>query len=118
MHKSELETYTKIIEEISDFGSHIPDHQKSFSTTRSMEEGTLPKEVKHLIALAIAINIHGSGCAANHVKNAVQAGCDKHAVLETIGVAALMGGNKTLKNSKEALEYLVRLTRHQNSFSF
>lgn len=113
MQKDDVENYFRIIEEIGEYGSHIPDRLKSFSTTSNREEGTLPKETKHLIALAIAINIHGSGCSAVHVNDAIKSGCDKHAVLETIGVAALMGGSRTIKNSKEAVEQLARITRHQ-----
>lgn len=109
MLKKDIEYYSKIINVIAAYGSRIPPEEKSFSTTASMEAGTLTKAVKQLIALAIAINMHDENCAALHVRDSLRAGCDEHNILETIGVASLMGGTKTIGNSKAALEALSRL---------
>jgi AhpD family alkylhydroperoxidase len=116
MLKKDLEYYSKIIDVIAAYGSRIPDEEKSFSTTKQMEDGTLTKQVKQLIALAISINAHNPDCTNIHVKNALRAGCDEHNILEAIGVAVLLGGNKTIVNGKEALEALARLTGNHRLF--
>jgi AhpD family alkylhydroperoxidase len=65
--------------------------------------GALPSEVKELIALAIAIATQCDGCIAWHVSNAVKAGAQREQVLETIGVAVMMGGGPaTYYGSKAA----------------
>lgn len=109
MLKKDIEYYSKIIDVIAAYGSRIPPEEKSFSTTASMEAGTLSKPVKQLIALSIAINLHDENCAALHVRDSLRAGCNEHNILETIGVACLMGGRKAVTNGKAALEALTRL---------
>ncbi|MGQ4618907.1 carboxymuconolactone decarboxylase family protein [Nocardia sp. R7R-8] len=65
--------------------------------------GALPSAVKELIALAIAIATQCDGCIAWHVTNAVKAGAQRDQVLETIGVAVMMGGGPaTYYGSKAA----------------
>jgi AhpD family alkylhydroperoxidase len=54
--------------------------------------GALDTGTKELIALAIAISTQCDGCIAWHVTNAVRAGMSRDQVLETIGVAIMMGG--------------------------
>lgn len=54
--------------------------------------GALDTSTKELMALAIAISTQCDGCIAWHVTNAVKAGATRDQVLETIGVAVMMGG--------------------------
>ena len=57
-----------------------------------MEDGALHGKVKEMMALAISIVVGCDGCIAYHVHDAVEAGATRQELLETIGVALLMGG--------------------------
>ncbi|GHE84365.1 hypothetical protein GCM10017786_15020 [Amycolatopsis deserti] len=65
--------------------------------------GALETSTKELLALAIAIATQCDGCIAWHVTNAIKAGATRDQVLETIGVAVMMGGGPaTYYGSKAA----------------
>jgi AhpD family alkylhydroperoxidase len=55
-------------------------------------EGALSAKVKQLMALAIGVTVRCDGCIAYHVHDAIRAGATRQEILETIGVAILMGG--------------------------
>ena len=73
---------------------------------KAVAEGALSTRVKELIALAIGITVRCDGCIAYHVNEAVHAGATRQEVLETIGVAVLMGGGPSVVYGSEALEAL------------
>lgn len=68
----------------------------------SVEEGALSTKTKELIALAIGINVRCDGCIGFHVHDALEAGASREEVLETIGVAILMGGGPSVMYGAEA----------------
>lgn len=68
--------------------------------------GVLSTKTKQLIALGIAITVRCDGCIAYHVHDALRAGATKQEILETIGVAILMGGGPAVVYGCEALEAL------------
>jgi AhpD family alkylhydroperoxidase len=59
---------------------------------------------KELIALGIAISTQCEGCIAYHVHDALQAGAKREQILETIGVAILMGGGPAMVYGCKVLE--------------
>jgi AhpD family alkylhydroperoxidase len=59
---------------------------------KSVEAGALDARTKELMALAISIAVRCEGCIAYHTHDAVQAGATRPELLETIGVAIMMGG--------------------------
>ena len=74
------------------------------------QDGALNAKHKELIALGIAISIRCEGCIACHVGDALKAGATQEEIVETIGVAVLMGGgpsvvygDKTYKAMKEMM---------------
>jgi AhpD family alkylhydroperoxidase len=69
-------------------------------------EGALSTKVKELIALAIAITVRCDGCIAYHVHDARKAGATRQELVETIGVAVMMGGGPSVMYGAEALEAL------------
>ncbi len=73
---------------------------------KSLVDGALAKKTKELIALAIGITAHCDGCIAYHVHDALKAGATRPEVLETIGVAIMMGGGPALIYGAEAYEAL------------
>lgn len=60
------------------------------------QDKALSQKHKVLIALGIAITIRCEGCIACHVKGALEAGATKEEIVETIGVAVLMGGGPSI----------------------
>lgn len=85
--------------------SPISDVMKSFHAMHAAATapGALETSTKELMALAIAISTQCDGCIAWHVSNAVKTGATRDQVLETIGVAVMMGGGPaTYYGSKAA----------------
>jgi AhpD family alkylhydroperoxidase len=78
----------------------------------AMAEGALTTKSKELIALGIAIAVHCDGCIAAHVSAAQRAGVSREEVIETIGVAVLMGGGPSAMYGAEALEALEQFETH------
>ncbi len=72
----------------------------------AVAEGTLSTKTKELIALGIAIAVLCDGCIAIHVHDVLQAGASREEIIETIGVAVLMGGGTALMYGCEAYEAL------------
>jgi AhpD family alkylhydroperoxidase len=60
------------------------------------EDKALSAKQKELIALGIAITIRCEGCIACHVQDAIKAGATKDEIVETIGVAVVMGGGPSI----------------------
>ncbi len=69
-------------------------------------EGALSQKVKQLIALAIAVTVRCDGCIAYHVHDAIRAGAGREEIMETVGIAILMGGGPAMVYGCEALEAL------------
>lgn len=73
---------------------------------KAMAPGALDLKTKELMALGIAICARCDGCVAYHVHDALQAGATRAEVLETIGVAIMMGGGPAAIYGCEAFEAL------------
>ena len=86
----------------------LPDTMKGFSqlNSASMTDGALKAKHKELIALGIAITSNCDGCIAYHVHDALNAGASNEEIMETIGVAILMGGGPAVVYGCEAVEAL------------
>jgi AhpD family alkylhydroperoxidase len=68
--------------------------------------GALEPKMKQLIALGIGISAHCEGCIAYHVHDAVRAGANRQEILETLGIAIMMGGGPAVVYACQALEAL------------
>lgn len=89
-------------------GKEIPDAVSGFARLHegTMSEGALGVKHKELIALGIGIAARCGGCLAYHVHGALRAGASRDEILETIGVAIMMGGGPASVYGCEALEAL------------
>jgi AhpD family alkylhydroperoxidase len=102
--------YHKHLEErLSQLGRDLPGPMSGFARLhkKSVEEGALSAKVKELMALAISIVVRCEGCIAYHVHDAVAAGATRQELLETIGVAVMMGGGPALiyaAHAQDAIE--------------
>jgi len=99
--------YHKHLKEL--MGKLADEHPQVMEGFRSLHsaanaEGELDGATKELIALGIAIAVHCDGCISFHVHDALKAGATKDAIVETIGVAILMGGGPSVMYGVEALE--------------
>lgn len=70
----------------------------------SMAEGQISAKYKELIALAIGITQHCSGCIAFHVKALIGLGCTRQELEEMLTVCVYMGGGPALMYTAEALK--------------
>ena len=59
---------------------------------KATAEGALSSRVNEMMTLAISMVVGCEGCIASHVHDAIEAGASRDELLETIGVAVLMGG--------------------------
>ncbi len=89
-----LQEHEHLEERLAQLGQEIPGPMSGFARLhrKAVEDGALPAKVKEMMALAISITVGCDGCIAYHVHDAVQAGASRQELLETIGVALLMGG--------------------------
>lgn len=70
----------------------------------SLADGALSEKHKELIALAIGITQHCSGCIGFHVKALKRLGATKAELEEMLAVCVYMGGGPALMYSAEALK--------------
>lgn len=89
----------------------VPDLLKAFAGMHraTMAPGALDTRQKELIALGIGLASRCENCIYAHLRAAVKAGASREQVLETAGVAVMMGGGPTytyLPRVTEALEAL------------
>ena len=96
----------RLREAMGKLGVAAPDLMAGFVTLHkaAVQEGALSTKVKELIALAIAITVRCDGCIAFHVHDAREAGATRNEILETIGMAILMGGGPSMVYGIEALD--------------
>lgn len=102
------ERYEHIVELIGQMNREAPAAIAAFNQLHgaTTKPGALSSSTKELIALAIGINVRCDGCVAYHVHDAVAAGASREEVIETIGVAIMMGGGPSVVYGVEALEAL------------
>jgi len=93
---------------IAELGREAPGPMSGFARMHAgaVTEGALDPQVKELMALAIAIAGHCEGCIAYHVHDALHAGATHEQVVETIGVAVMMGGGPAAVYGAFAFEAL------------
>lgn len=69
----------------------------------AMADGAVSSRHKELVALAIGITQHCSGCIAFHVKALHRLGCSRAELEEILAVCTYMGGGPALMYAAEAL---------------
>ena len=108
MSKNYPEHYAFINGLMAELGAELKGPMGGFSRLHkeAVADGALSTKVKELIALSIAITVRCDGCIAFHVHDALQAGASHDEIVETIGVAVMMGGGPSAVYGAEALEAL------------
>ncbi len=70
----------------------------------AMTEGVVSAKTKELIALAIGVTQHCSGCIGFHVKALHKLNCSRAELEEMLSVCVYMGGGPALMLAAEALK--------------
>ncbi len=98
--------YEHLQEMIGRLGEEAPATIAGFGQLHdaSSVPGALDSKTKELIALSIGIAVHCDGCISYHVHDALKAGASREEIVETIGVAVMMGGGPSVVYGCEALE--------------
>ena len=89
-----------------------PDAMAAFGqlARSAMAEGSVSAKHKELIALAIGITQHCSGCIGFHVKALHKLGCTRAELDEMLSVCVYMGGGPALMYTAEAIKAWVDMT--------
>ena len=77
----------------------------------SMAEGAISAKHKELMALAIGITQHCSGCIGFHVKALLKLQCTRQELEEMLAICVYMGGGPALMYSAEALSAFDQLAQ-------
>lgn len=87
-------------------GASQPETIQAFTALHraTMSPGALDPKTKELIALAVGVAAHCDGCIAFHTHDALKAGATEAEIMETLGVAVLMGGGPALMYATHVLE--------------
>ena len=95
-----------INEGLGQFRKAQPEAMQGFGqlSRAAMSEGALSARHKELMALAIGVTQHCSGCIAFHVKALHKLGCTRAELEETLAVCVYMGGGPALMYTAEALK--------------
>jgi AhpD family alkylhydroperoxidase len=91
---------------VGQLGRELPGPMSGFARMhrKATADGALNSSVKEMMALAISIVVGCEGCIAYHVHDAIEAGASRDELLETIGVAVLMGGGPASIYATHAME--------------
>jgi AhpD family alkylhydroperoxidase len=102
------EMYQRLQKLAARLGKQIPSAMSGVAQLhqQSLKSGELSGKIKELMALAVSICARCQGCVAYHVHDALKAGASHEEILETIGVALMMGGGPALIYGCEALQAL------------
>lgn len=101
-------THQHLEERLAQLGKELPGPMSRFARlhNKAVEDGALSGKVKELMVLTISIVVGCDGCIAYHIHDAQQAGATRPEVLETIGVALMMGGGPASIYAAHALDGL------------
>lgn len=100
--------YDRLVKLMGELGAEIPTTLQAFQGLHkaAVTPNILTTKTKELVALGIAIAVRCDGCIAFHIHDALKAGATQAEIVETLGVAVLMGGGPALMYACEAMEAL------------
>jgi AhpD family alkylhydroperoxidase len=106
------ETYPEMKKKISKFAGLLSKELPNvFSSYMGLHKSATKSEIldtktKELMALALAVGLGCDGCIAFHTYDSLKAGASRAEILETLGVAILMGGGASMTYATHAMEAL------------
>lgn len=111
-----IELHRHLESRLTQLGREIPLPMGGFARLRkkAVADGALSAKTKEMMALAISIVVGCQGCIAYHVHDAIQAGATRPELLETLGVALMMGGGPGSIYAAHALDAIEQLLPELN----
>lgn len=102
------ERYQQLQAQLGHLAKELPGVMAGFGRlhTDSTKAGTVPAKYKELMALAISICVNCEECIAFHIHDAMSKGAVHEEIVETIGVAIMMGGGPASMHACAAYEAL------------
>lgn len=112
-----VELHQHLEERLVQLSREIPGPMSGFSRLhkKALETGALDNKTKELMALAISIAVHCEGCIAYHTHDAICAGATRPELVETIGVAVMMGGGPASIYAAHALDAMDQFLENQTA---
>jgi AhpD family alkylhydroperoxidase len=106
-----------VVNNYPDFYQQVMDTMAGFMQLHkaSSTDGALSAKVKELIALAIGVVVRCDGCISFHIHDAIRAGATRDEIVDTIGVAIMMGGGPAVVYGSQALEALAQFESNGES---
>lgn len=106
MSKNFPETVAHLTQLMREVHKGIPQTMSGFvqMADKAKAAGVLDAKTKELIAVAISIAQRCDGCIGFHTRGAVKLGATRAEMMETIGVAVMMGGGPSTVYGAYALE--------------
>lgn len=101
--------YDQLTKDISSYMGElrkaVPDAMQGFSSLAkgALQEGTLDKKTKELIALAIGVSTRCDGCIGFHAKACLELGATRQEIAETLAMTVYMGGGPSVMYAADAL---------------
>jgi len=105
-------TYLEILAKLYKYWGKLekvhPDAMKSLEALIQVvySPGALDTKTKELITLGIAVAVRCDECIASHTLRSLEAGATEEEIVETLGVAMLMGGGPSIGYATHAMEAL------------
>ncbi len=111
MHTTSIERYHYLQAHIGRLATDLPGPMSGFARLhkKAMEGGDLSAQTKEMMALAISIVVGCDDCITYHTHDAIAAGATRAELLETIGVALLMGGGPASMHATHAMDTIEQL---------
>lgn len=109
--ESQLELHDEFMKQRDKFKQALPGVLAAQDALQAevYKDGALSVKVKQLMSLAIALRAGCTPCIIVRTKRAVEAGATKDEVLETVSVAAAMGGITGVAESLRVIKLLEEL---------
>lgn len=106
MSKNYPEIVSHLTQLMREMHKGIPQTMGSFVqlADKAKAAGVLDAKTKELMAVAISIAMRCDGCIGFHTRGAVKLGASREEMMETIGVAVMMGGGPSTVYGAYALE--------------
>ncbi|MEX6625829.1 carboxymuconolactone decarboxylase family protein [Tenacibaculum pacificus] len=73
--------------------------------TNAFKEGHLPEKTKELLGLVASAVLRCDDCIAYHLETAHKNGVTKEEMMETMGIATLVGGTILIPHLRRAVEF-------------
>lgn len=81
--------------------------------TNAYSKGVLDVKTKELLGLVASSVLRCDDCVKYHLQNCFNCGATKEEVMETLGIATLVGGTIVIPHLRRAYEYWEQLELHE-----